>query len=87
MKTIPSFSSEKQERDFWENNDSTEFIDWKLAEKTTFSNLKKSTKNISIRLPVDMLEKIKTRANSIDIPYQSLIKIMLQNELKRSNNT
>ena len=83
MKKIPKFKNEKEEREFWEKNDSTEFIDWKKAKKINFPNLKKTTKSISIRLPVDMLEKIKIKANSLDIPYQSLIKIMLQKELDR----
>jgi len=83
MKSIPKFDNEIEEREFWEKNDSSEFIDWKLAKKVTFPNLKKTTKSISIRLPVDMLEKIKTKANAIDIPYQSLIKIMLQKELEK----
>jgi len=29
-----------------------------------------------------MLEKLKIRANSLDVPYQSLIKILLEKELK-----
>ena len=83
MKSIPKFDNEIEEREFWEKNDSSEFIDWKLAKKATFPNLQKTTKSISIRLPIDMLEKIKTKANAIDIPYQSLIKIMLQKELEK----
>jgi predicted DNA binding CopG/RHH family protein len=36
-----------------------------------------STKAISLRLPVDLLERIKTAANRRDVPYQSLIKVWL----------
>jgi len=82
IKKIPEFKSEKEEREFWENNDSTEFIDWSKAQKAIFPNLKKSTKTISLRLPADMLEKIKVKANNLDIPYQSLIKIMIQKGLQ-----
>ena len=32
---------------------------------------------ISLRLPVDLLERIKVAANQRDVPYQSLIKVWL----------
>ena len=81
MKTIPRFSTVEEEQIFWENNDSTEFLDWKKAQTVKLPNLKKSTKTISLRLPADMLENLKIRANAMDIPYQSLIKMFLQKEL------
>ncbi|MBN2824522.1 MAG: BrnA antitoxin family protein [Campylobacterales bacterium] len=80
-KTIPIFENEAQERAFWENHDTTEYFDTSKAKKARFSNLKKSTKSISIRLPVGMIEELKVKANSIDIPYQSLIKMLLQKGL------
>lgn len=80
-KKIPDFISEQEEREFWETHDSSEFLDWDKAKSTKFVNLKKSTKTISLRLPADMLEALKVKANAMDIPYQSLIKIFLQKEL------
>lgn len=81
QKKIPEFKNEQEERAFWEANDSTQYVDWDAAEVARFSNLKKSTKAISLRLPADMLERLKTKANSMDIPYQSYIKMLLQKEL------
>jgi predicted DNA binding CopG/RHH family protein len=81
IKKIPEFKNEIEERKFWEQHDSTEFIDWNKAQKINFPNLKKSTKTISLRLPADMLEKLKVKANTLDVPYQSLIKIILQKGL------
>lgn len=81
MKTIPEFTTPEEEQTFWESHDSTEFLDWKKAKKVKLPNLKKSTKTISLRLPADMLETLKIRANAMDIPYQSLIKMFLQKEL------
>ena len=83
IKKIPKFKTEREEREFWEQYDSTEFINWSEAQKVIFPNLKKSTKTISLRLPVDMLEKIKVKANTLDIPYQSLIKVILQKGLQK----
>jgi predicted DNA binding CopG/RHH family protein len=77
-KTIPRFRSEAAERRFWETHDSTAYIDWSQAKPVRFPNLKPTTKAISLRLPVDLLERIKVEANRRDVPYQSLIKVWLR---------
>lgn len=79
LKPIPAFSSEAEERAFWEalNNDSTAYLDWSKAQRAVFPNLKPSTQAISLRLPISLLSTIKVRANRMDVPYQSLIKTWL----------
>ncbi|MBN2895075.1 MAG: BrnA antitoxin family protein [Campylobacterales bacterium] len=84
MKTInkiPTFKTEEEERIFWETHDSSEYLDWSKAKSARFAHLKKSTQTISLRLPADMLEALKVKANALDIPYQSLIKVLLKKEL------
>ena len=76
-KEIPKFPSEEQERAFWSEADSTEFIDWEKAKRVILPNLKPSTKKISLRLPELMIEELKFLANKRDIPYQSLMKMYL----------
>jgi predicted DNA binding CopG/RHH family protein len=80
-KKIPKFKSEKEERQFWQKADSTEYIDWSDAEEVVFSRLKPSTKTISIRLPESMIEELKLLANKRDVPYQSLLKIFLSERI------
>ena len=80
-KTIPTFKDENEEREFWEENDALEYFDALKVKKVRFPNLKKTTKSISIRLPVDMIDALKVKANSMDIPYQSLIKMLLNDGL------
>ena len=67
-----------QERDFWSKNDSSEYLNWKNAERALFPNLKPSTKSISLRLPKSLLDALRQLANERDVPYQSLIKMYLQ---------
>jgi len=43
--------------------------------------LKPSTKTISLRLPVALLERIKIEANKRDMSYQSLIKAWLAEDI------
>jgi predicted DNA binding CopG/RHH family protein len=82
-KPIPQFSNEDEEREFWANHDSTEYIDWSKAEKNpSFSHLKPSTRTISIRLPESLIAALKTLANKRDVPYQSLVKIFLAEKVK-----
>src|SRR6266404_5706505 len=49
----------------------------------TFPNLKPSTKAISLRLPQHLLDALKTASNARDVPYQSLIKVWLQEKVQR----
>ena len=76
-KKIPEFESEKQEREFWAEHDSTDYVDWSRAERLVLANLKPSTKIISVRLPESLLEELKLLANKRDVPYQSLLKLYL----------
>lgn len=76
-KKIPEFKNEAEEFDFWSKSDSFEYINWDKAKNIKFTNLKKTTKKISLTLPLDLFEKIKVRANKFDIPYQSLIKMYI----------
>ena len=56
MKKIPQFNSEDEEREFWSEQDSTDYIDWTGARPVVLSNLRPSTKTISLRLPEHMIE-------------------------------
>jgi len=77
LKKVPKFRSEKEELEFWATHDSTEYIAYPKAKKILFPNLKPSTRSISIRLPESLIEHLKVLANKRDIPYQSLLKMLL----------
>jgi predicted DNA binding CopG/RHH family protein len=83
-KAIPPFKTEAQERAFWETSgrDSTAHLDWSAAQRVTLPNLKPSTKTISLRLPQHLLDAVKAAANARDVPYQSLIKVWLQEKVE-----
>lgn len=78
LKTIPTFTNEAEERLFWETHDSTDYLDWQKAQSVVLTHLKPTTQTISLRLPQHLLDTIKAAANARDVPYQSLIKIWLQ---------
>ena len=81
-KTIPRFANEAADRAFWEKHDSADYLDWSAARAVVLPNLKPTTKTISLRLPQHMLDSIKAAANARDVPYQSLIKVWLNEKLQ-----
>jgi len=80
-KKIPKFTSEKEERRFWQKHDSSEYLDWSDAEEVVLPKLKPSTRSISIRLPESMIDELKMLANKRDIPYQSLLKMYISERI------
>jgi predicted DNA binding CopG/RHH family protein len=78
---LPTFTSEDEEREFWAFHDSTEYLDWDEANLAVFPDLKPTTKSISLRLPLPMLNELRLLANKRDVPYQSLIKMFLHERI------
>ena len=81
LKTLPKFANEQEEQLFWETHDSSVYLDWNSAQKVVLANLKPTTKTISLRMPQHLLDSLKAAAHSRDVPYQSLIKVWLQEKL------
>jgi len=80
-RNIPEFKNEDEERDFWAAHSPLDYFDTKKVKRVSFPNLKPSLKSISIRLPEDLLNELKTLANKKDVPYQSLAKIFLAKQI------
>ncbi len=86
LKQIPKFKSAAQEGKFWDTHDSTEYVDYSQAKLGFFPNLKPSSRTISIRLPETLLGAIKVLANKQDVPYQSMLKILLVQKVGEAMN-
>jgi len=80
---IPKFKNEEQEREFWANHDATDFFDESMKVDLDLSELKPTAKPITVRLPNTLIYDLKRIANKKDVPYQSLMKIMLAEAVKR----
>ena len=59
-------------------------LDWSKAERVAFPDLKPTTETISLRMPAPLLHAIKREANRRDVPYQSLIKVVLAERFARA---
>jgi predicted DNA binding CopG/RHH family protein len=83
LKPIPTFESEREEQEFWETHDTSEYVDWGAGKIGLFPNLKPTTQTISLRLPAGLLASLRILANKRDIPYQSLLKVYLAERVAR----
>lgn len=76
---VPKFKSESAEADFWANLDLSEYFELSDFKRgIIFPNLKRTKRLISIRLPEELIGKVKKRASKLDVPYQSLIRQYIQ---------
>ena len=84
IKKLPKFKNEDEEREFWSNHDITDYFDMSQAIiNPVLQNLKPSTRTVSIRLPESLIAALKQMANKRDVPYQSLVKIILSEKVKQ----
>ncbi len=86
LKRIPKFASEDAERKFWAKHDISDYFDPSSVSRASFPNLKPTSRIISIRLPESLLAHIRVIANQADVPYQSMMKMLLAekvSELRR----
>ena len=87
LKEIPKFENEEEERGFWSKSDTLSYVDWDSAEAVVFPKLKPTTRTISLRMSGAMLDRIRVLANKRDVPYQSLIKIFLNERIDEELKT
>ncbi len=81
LKPIPEVRSHEEAAEFWMTHDTTEYLDWRKAQRVRFPKLRPSTTTISLRLPQAMLDELRVLANQRDVPYQSLLKVYLAERL------
>ena len=70
---------EAEVADYWLTHDSSGEIDW-VAPRVRLEfdpNVERPTQPVTVRLPRRLLQELKVLAKDRDIPYQSLMKILL----------
>ncbi len=83
LKVVPQFKNAAEETLFWQTHDTTDYVDYsKNRVEIEFDpSVEEPVKLISLRIPRDMLNQLKAMAVKRDIPYQSLIKMILADRL------
>lgn len=82
QKRISQFKSEDEEQRFWAKHSPLDYVDTSKADVAVFPHLKTSIRTLSIRLPESLIESIKALANKEDIPYQSMLKMLLAEKVR-----
>lgn len=85
VKKLPKFKTEDEEARFWDEHDSTEFIDdFEPVEIEVASELedemfkkRELKKLVTLRLEPSQIEAVKTIANKRGLPYQTLMRMWI----------
>ena len=77
LKTIPDFRTEKEEHEFWSTHFPADYEMEEVSEIIEF-NPKARTQQIILRIPLWLIEDLKTIAADEGIPYQRLIRNCLK---------
>lgn len=83
---IPVFKTEDEEIEFWDKHSVADFLHIFKPVRLDFSKLKPSTEKVTIRLPKMLLDDIKMLANRQDVPYQSMMKMLLSQKVDEAYN-
>lgn len=71
---LPKFKNEDEEREFWAKIDLSKYYEPSDMKHISFPNLKPTSRSIALRIPEYLINRVKEKANEINVPYQSLIK-------------
>ncbi|MCG2691706.1 BrnA antitoxin family protein [Microgenomates group bacterium] len=83
VKIIPKFKNEDEERKFWDTHDALDYFDTTKPVELDLSELRPSTRPITVRLTESLIASLKQLAHKKDVPYQSLMKIYLEKAVER----
>jgi len=85
-KKLPTFKSEDEERQFWDTHDATDYFDFSKGQLSDADSLHGGFKPVTIRFSSQQLELIRRIATKMDVGYQSLIKVWLDERLLQEKN-
>ncbi len=81
MSTIPKFTTEQEEAEFWATHDSIDFVEDTEAVDVTFIDNRPPKKQIALRLDGETIDALKAVASRKGIGYQTLIRLWVNERL------
>ena len=72
-------SSDAEVADYWLQHDSAADVDWsRRSVRIEFDpEVERPTRSVTLRLPRRLLQELRVLAKDRDVPYQSLMKVLL----------
>lgn len=81
FRKLPKFKSEEGEREFWSTHDATDYFDFSKGQITDADTFHGGLKPVTIRFSMEQLEGVRKIARRMDVGYQSLIKVWIDERL------
>ena len=81
LKKLPRFRSEQEERDFWSTHDATEYFNVSQGQLADVDTFHSELKPVTIRFSSEQLDWVRKIAKRMDVGYQSLIKVWIDERL------
>lgn len=81
MAKIPVFKDEKEESDFWDTHEVTDYLDELIPVDITFVDARPNKTPISLRLEPETITRLKEVAGRKGIGYQTLIRMWVMERL------
>lgn len=81
MAKIPKFTDEKEESDFWDNHDFTDYLDETTSTDAKFVDARPPKVQISLRLDAETIARLKALAQRKGVGYQTLIRMWVMERL------
>ena len=79
---IPEFKSIREEAEFWDAHDTTEFLD-EFEEVDDVVFVRPETQVVSLRLERDLVNRLKAYAQEVGVPYTTLLRMWIIKAFKR----
>ncbi len=79
---IPKFKSIREEAEFWDAHDTTEFLD-EFEEVDDVVFVRPETQVVSLRLERDLVDRLKAYAQKVGVPYTTLLRMWIIKAFKR----
>jgi hypothetical protein len=81
--TIPAFKTIKEEAEFWDTHDITDYLDEMEVASGVYSPREGETKTVmTIRVAPSLKEQIEAIARSYDIPASSLVRMWIVEKIR-----
>ena len=86
--SVPEFKSAEEEMEFWDKHSAVEFLSEDSVAEIDASRAravrdKRLTQQISLRIPRQTLDRTKRRADTLGVPYQTLIQLWIAERLEK----
>ena len=84
--TIPKFRTESEEAEWWDNHPEAAVEIMKRALKSRKARRAVTLKTVTMRLPVPDIKTARDLAHEKGLPYQTYIKLLLHEALKKERS-